>query len=81
MLLELLDAAGLHCEEISYCSGVASQKVTWLMRKCTALQPLLGWAIVLPLRAFVPIVDALISRWSRTPPYSICIEAYKPRLT
>jgi SAM-dependent methyltransferase len=81
MLLEIIEAAGLRCEEISYCSGVASQKVTWLWRKCTSIDPLFGWGIILPLRPFVPIWDALISRWSRTPPYSICIEAYKPRFS
>jgi SAM-dependent methyltransferase len=79
MLLEVIDQAGLACEEISYCSGIASQKVTWLMRKGTLIHHLFGWAIVLPLRAFVPLVDALIYRWSRTPAYSICLEAYKPR--
>jgi SAM-dependent methyltransferase len=80
MLLELIKHAGLECEEVSYCSGFASQKVTRLMRKGTSIHLLFGWGIVLPLRAFVPVVDALISRWSRTPPYSICLEAYKPRL-
>jgi SAM-dependent methyltransferase len=50
MLLELIERSGLKCEEISYCSGVVSQKVTWVMRKGAAIHPLFGWALILPLR-------------------------------
>jgi SAM-dependent methyltransferase len=80
MLLELVKYAGLECEEISYCSGIVSQKVTRLMRNGASVHHLFGWGMVLPLRMFIPLFDALISRWSRAPPYSICLEAYKPRL-
>jgi SAM-dependent methyltransferase len=78
MLKELTIAAGLHCEELSYCSGTVSQHVTRIMRRAGNIHPLLGWAVVLPLRPFT-ILDQLFARWSRTPPYSICLEAYKPR--
>jgi SAM-dependent methyltransferase len=78
MLLELLEICGLRCEEISYCSGVISQRVTRLMWWAAALHPLLGWVIVLPLRPLTLLDDFLLGR-SMTPPYSICIEAYKLR--
>lgn len=78
MLVELIERSGLKCEELSYCSGVVSQKVTWLMRKGATVHPLFGWAVILPLRPFT-LLDPLISRWSRTPPFSVCVEAYKPR--
>jgi SAM-dependent methyltransferase len=81
MLLELLKCADLECEDISYCSGLASQKVTQLMRRATRVNMLFGWMLVAPLRVFVPVVDALFWRWSRTPPFCICLEAYKPRFT
>lgn len=79
MLLELIECSGLKCEELSYCSGVISQNVTWLMRKAVKVNHLFGWAVILPLRPLT-FLDPLISRWSRTPPYSICVEAYKPRV-
>ena len=78
MLLELTRHAGLECEELSYCSGAISQRVTQLMRKGATIHPLVGWIVVLPLRPLTSF-DSIISRWSRTPPFSICIEAYKPR--
>ena len=80
MLIELTRHAGLECEAITYCSGGASQKVTWLMRRLSSLNFGLAWLAVLPLRPFVPLADALCRLWSRTPPYSICLEAYKPKL-
>jgi SAM-dependent methyltransferase len=78
MLLELIERAGLKCEELSYCSGVISQTITRLMRSGSNIHPLFGWAIILPLRPLT-ILDPLFSPLSRKPPYSICIEAYKPR--
>ena len=78
MVLELVEYAGLKCEELSYCSGVISQYITWLMREAATIHPLLGWTIILPLRPLA-LIDDIISRWSTTPPYSICVEAYKPR--
>lgn len=78
MLLELIERSGLKCEELSYCSGVVSQTITRLMRTGAKVHPLFGWAVILPLRPLT-FLDPLISRLSGTPPYSICVEAYKPR--
>jgi SAM-dependent methyltransferase len=80
MLLELLENSGLKCEEISYCSGIISQCVTRLWRTAGVIHPLFGWAIILPLRPLT-LLDPLVFNWSTIPPFSICIEAYKPRLS
>lgn len=79
MLRELIERTELKCEELSYCSGIVSQNVTWLMRKGAALHPLFGWALILPLRPLA-LLDSVMSRWLRAPAYSICIEGYKPRV-
>jgi 2-polyprenyl-3-methyl-5-hydroxy-6-metoxy-1,4-benzoquinol methylase len=79
MLTELCRSAGLLCEEISYCSGFCSQKVTALMRLGSKLRPLIGWGLVLPLRPLIPLVDPLTTMILRWPCFSICLEAYKPR--
>jgi SAM-dependent methyltransferase len=79
MLLEICQEAGLICEDISFCSGFLSQKVTGLMRVLSNASPLVAWAVTFPLRLFPPMLDPIISRVTRWPCYSICLEAYKPR--
>jgi SAM-dependent methyltransferase len=79
MLVELCQSAGLTCEEISYCSGVVSQKTTGLMRLGAKLHPLFGWGLILPLRPLVPLFDSLATKLLCWPCFSICLEAYKPR--
>jgi SAM-dependent methyltransferase len=77
MLKELCDASGLVVEEISFCSGLLSQKITVLFR---TIKPfILGWIIVLPLRILPPIFDRLIAKLTGWPDFSICLVAYKPR--
>lgn len=80
MLRELCEHSGLRCEKISYCSGFLSQKITSLFRCLSKVHPLFGWAIVLPLRLLPPLVDPLIDRLTNWPNFSICLEAYKPRM-
>ncbi|MCC6212790.1 MAG: class I SAM-dependent methyltransferase [Burkholderiales bacterium] len=80
MLLELCEVAGLVCEDISYCSGFVSQKITWMLRALTRIHLVLAWGVTLPLRVLPPVLDPLVSRLTGWPPYSICMEAYKPRL-
>ncbi len=46
MLEELCKHAGLVVEQISYCSGFLSQKVTWLLRELSRIHHLLAWAVV-----------------------------------
>jgi SAM-dependent methyltransferase len=79
MLEELCAQAGLIPEQVSFCSGVLSQKITALKRLLGRVHPLLGWAAILPFRILPPLFDGVLTRFLRWPQYSICFEAYKPR--
>ena len=79
MLCELCTVAGLIPEEISFCSGLVSQKITKLLRVLSRLHPLAGWSLTLPLRLLPPLLDPLVTRVTGYPHFSICVEAYKPR--
>jgi len=79
MLQELCLHAGLLLEDITFCSGFLSQKITRFQRFLSKLHPLLGWIFILPLRVFPPILDWLITPLLQWPYFSICMEAYKPR--
>ena len=78
-LIELCEIAGLEPEEISYCSGLLSQKITALLRKLSAVNYLMAWLIILALRPLPLFFDHLIARLTGWPGYSICLVAYKPR--
>jgi SAM-dependent methyltransferase len=79
MLEELCEHSGLRVERISYCSGYSSQKVAALMRRLSAINVLLAWSLILPLRALPPLLDPIITVLLGWPYFSICLEAYKPR--
>ncbi|VVM06507.1 class I SAM-dependent methyltransferase [Methylacidimicrobium tartarophylax] len=79
MLWELCREAGLWIEEISYCSGWFSQKVTGLMRRVSVLHPWLGWGVSLPFRPGIALLDRWITRFLDWPSFSIGLVAYKPR--
>ncbi|MCZ6675159.1 MAG: methyltransferase domain-containing protein [Verrucomicrobia bacterium] len=79
MLEELCDLAGLIAEEYSYCGGLISQKVTAVQRTLSKIHPLFAWLFILPLRIFPVLFDRLITKLTRWPSYSICLQAYKPR--
>jgi SAM-dependent methyltransferase len=74
-LKKLCDSAGLSVERFSYCSGILSQKITFVLRALSKVHPLLGWAAILPLRPLPPLFDAWITKLVRWPCYSICLEA------
>jgi SAM-dependent methyltransferase len=82
MLRELCQDAGLTCSEISYCSGVLSQKTTGIWR---AAMHLPGGApvqlsLTFPLRLMTAVLpDRLLTRALNWPYFSIGLEAYKPR--
>jgi SAM-dependent methyltransferase len=78
MLEELCRHSGLIPEEISYCSGILSQKITAILRYFSKIHPLVGWVIVLPFRFLPIVVDRLVSALTKWPYYCICLEAYKP---
>lgn len=79
MLRELVDSSGLIVNEISFCSGFFSQKITWLYRVFCKASPLWGWVAIFALRLLPPLLDDVIGRFFRWPGYSICLVAYKPR--
>jgi len=76
-LRTLSEVAGLEVDEISYCSGYLSQRVTYLLRMASRMNRIAGWVAVLPLR-ILPIADPVLTRLSRWPGYSICLQAHKP---
>jgi 2-polyprenyl-3-methyl-5-hydroxy-6-metoxy-1,4-benzoquinol methylase len=79
MLEELCEHSGLEVERISHCSGYVSQRVAAVMRRLSAINAALAWALILPLRALPPLLDPIITVLLGWPHYSICLEAYKPR--
>lgn len=79
MLSELCEQSGFKLEEISYCSGFFSQKVSWLTRSLQDFNHVLGWVISLPLRILPILFDSVIHRLTGWPYYSIGMIAYKPR--
>jgi SAM-dependent methyltransferase len=79
MLVELCDHAGLKAESVSFTSGFLSQKVEFIRRLLSRINPLFGWLVILPMRPFLPLLDPVFTQMLRWPHYSICLEAYKPR--
>ena len=79
MLCELCHQAGLVPEEVSYCSGILSQKITALQRMLGAAGHMFAWFATLPLRVFPPVLDRAFMPVLNWPWFSICLEAYKPR--
>jgi len=74
-----MDQAGLVIDEVSYCSGLMSQKLTWLHRRLGILPLHLGWFVTLPLRPLAILIDRPVTAMMRWPHSSICVEAYKRR--
>ncbi|MFA4903618.1 MAG: methyltransferase domain-containing protein [Desulfobaccales bacterium] len=79
MIYELCAQTNLLVDDISYCSGFLSQKITFIQRVVSKLHPLFGWATILPLRFLPPLFDRFVTSLMRWPYFSICLEAYKPR--
>ena len=80
MLRELCAKSGFKIEDISYCSGFFSQKVTFLLRIMNGIIGVrMSWLITLPLRILPIIFDNILSKILKCENYSICIVAYKPR--
>jgi 2-polyprenyl-3-methyl-5-hydroxy-6-metoxy-1,4-benzoquinol methylase len=77
-LRELSQEAGLYVDAISYCSGILSQKITFVLRTLSKVHPLIGLAVILPLRVLPPVCDSWLTKGLRWPFYSICLEARKP---
>jgi 2-polyprenyl-3-methyl-5-hydroxy-6-metoxy-1,4-benzoquinol methylase len=70
--------AGFEVEEIGYCSGLLSQKVTRLLRILIIRLTLpIGWALTLPLRIAPPLCDNWVTKLTGWPGYSITLVARK----
>ena len=81
MLNELCNQAGLIVEQQSFCSGYISQKICrWQRVLSRRIGSLAAWAAILPLRFLPPLFDSIVTRLRGYSYYSICIEAYKPRI-
>lgn len=81
MLEEICRQANLIPQNISYCSGFLSQKITYIQRILSKVHPLVGWGTILPFRLLPLLFDKFITSRFHWPFYSICLEAYKPRCT
>jgi SAM-dependent methyltransferase len=79
MLQELCSEAGLIVEEFSFTSGIASQKITSLIRSIARISHVVAWLVTLPLRILPPLFDGVLTPLTQWPCYSICLAAYKPR--
>ena len=77
-LAHLCTSAQLSPVNIGYCSGLASQKTTAILRNTSKVHPLLGWGLVLPFRALPLILDSWISRAFHWPGFSITLIAVRP---
>lgn len=76
-LQELCQGAGLSVDAFSYCSGIVSQKVTYILRTLARLHPKVGWAAILPLRILPFLFDPWLTKLLGWPFYSICLEAHR----
>jgi 2-polyprenyl-3-methyl-5-hydroxy-6-metoxy-1,4-benzoquinol methylase len=79
MLGELCRHAGLHIEEVSGCSGFASQIITGLMLRLKPIPLRVRWPLIVWLRPLPPLVDRWLTPLLAWSYFSICLEAYKPR--
>lgn len=78
-LLELCDQAGLRVDEVDSCSGLVSQKATWVTYTAGRLNSQLARLLTAPLHPLVSMLDDAATRLTRYPPYSLCVVAVKPR--
>jgi 2-polyprenyl-3-methyl-5-hydroxy-6-metoxy-1,4-benzoquinol methylase len=74
-LRKLVAAAGLHLEEVSFCTGFVSQKVTGAFRVLSGIHPWIAWIAVLPLRLLPVAFDKLLRLVLKWPEFSICLTA------
>jgi len=79
MLGELCADAGLLVEEIGYISGPVSVLGAYIMHHVQRVNRGLAWLAVLPLRPFPPLVDWWLGPLLGAAPFSITLEAVKPR--
>jgi SAM-dependent methyltransferase len=77
-LKKISGLAGFEVENIEYCSGLFSQRITRFLRILYKHLPVLaGWSLTLPLRAVPPLLDSWVSPVMKWPGYSITLMARK----
>ena len=74
-LREMCENSDLVVEEISYCSGFISQKLTAAWRFTSRLNRPAAWILILPFRILPLILDRWLSQVTQWPSYSICLQA------
>jgi len=70
--------AGLKVEKVDYVSGYLSQKITGVWRALNRVNPMISFALTLPLRVFPPLFDDSVTKAKKFPKYSISLIAQKP---
>ena len=76
-LIEICEQAGMRVTEVDSCSGLLSQKATWVTYTAGRLNPNLARILTAPLYPIVSTFDSPVTRLAEWPPYSLCIEAVK----
>jgi 2-polyprenyl-3-methyl-5-hydroxy-6-metoxy-1,4-benzoquinol methylase len=74
-LREMCNSAGLVVEEISYCSGLISQKLTAVWRFASRVNRSTAWILILPFRILPIVLDRFLTHVAKWPCYSICLQA------
>lgn len=77
-LVELCEESGLRVNEVGACSGLLSQKATWVTYTTSKANTNLARLLTAPLHPLVATFDAPVTRWVDWPPYSLCVEAFRP---
>jgi SAM-dependent methyltransferase len=77
-LEKLCKEAGIVVDNLSFCSGFLSPKITFFYRELSRVHEAFGASFILPLRILPPLLDPLITKLTRWPGFSICLEAHKP---
>ena len=80
MLAEMCANAGLMVEEISLVSGPVSVFGAYVMERLQKLHWSIGWLVILPMRPLPPLIDPWLGPLIGKIPFSIGLEAMKPRL-
>lgn len=79
MLIEMCENAGLLIDEVSYVSGPVSVFGAKVMERLQKVNKVFAWIAILPIRPLPPLFDWWLGPVTGTVPFSIAIDAIKPR--
>jgi 2-polyprenyl-3-methyl-5-hydroxy-6-metoxy-1,4-benzoquinol methylase len=74
-LVALCEGAGLSVSELGSCSGLLSQKATWVTYTVGRSNQHLARMLTAPLHPVVAALDEPLGRFVNWPPYSLCVVA------